>query len=128
MSKPKPEKVSTSKHKAQPPMTSEQVNQQLNLGVKHLQTGKMSGAEACFQQVLQWQPDNADAWHLLGVIAVQRKQYPTAIEKIERALQLKPDYPDAHYNLGIALKEQGSLEEAIALMKREGDRVCERTV
>ncbi|NES82799.1 MAG: tetratricopeptide repeat protein [Moorea sp. SIO2B7] len=70
------------------------------MGVKYSQSGKLSEAEACFQQVLQWQPDNPDAWHLLGGIAAQYKQYSTAIERINHAIELKPTESIFYRNLG----------------------------
>ena len=115
---PKPETVSTPKHKAQKPIISEQINQQLNLGLKYWQSGKSSESEACFQQVLELQPDNPDAWHLLGVIAVQQKEYSTAVEQIQRAIKLNPKSPFFYNNLGIALQKQGKLDEAIESYRR----------
>ncbi|HEY9613465.1 FkbM family methyltransferase [Allocoleopsis sp.] len=89
------------------------LEKRLNLGIEHHQAGRLPEAESCYQQVLQWQPNHADAWHLLGVIAGQQKQHQTAIERINRAIELNSENPDFHNNLGNALKAQGKLEEAI---------------
>ena len=43
-----------------------EVEKQLDSGIEHHQSGRLKEAEACYQQVLQWQPNHADAWHLLG--------------------------------------------------------------
>ncbi len=116
--KSKPEKGSTPKHQAQTPITSEQINQQLNLGVKYLQSGKPSESEACFRQVLEWQPDHPDVWHLLGVIAIGRQEYSTAVEQIQRAIALNAKSPLFCNNLGIAWQKQGKLNEAVECYRR----------
>ena len=99
-------------------INAESINQQLNLGIQHFQSGQFLEAEACFQKVLQLQSENPDAWHLLGVIAAQRKQYKEAIERIERAIEIKPTEATFHGNLGNALQEQGRLEEAMKSYQR----------
>ena len=114
MARRESEKSSNPKGQSSKLETSKQLSQQLNSGIQYYQSGKLSEAEACFQEVLQWQPDNPDAWHLLGVIAFRQKQYTKAIERIERAIELKPDFPTFHNNIGNALKAKGKLEEAIA--------------
>jgi Tfp pilus assembly protein PilF len=81
MPKQQLETVPNPKGKAQKTIVLEQINQQINLGIQYCQSGQFPEAETGFQQVLQWQPDNPDAWHLLGVIAAQQKQYSTAIER-----------------------------------------------
>jgi FkbM family methyltransferase len=105
-----------------------QIAQQLDLGIKHHQSGQLSQAEACFQQVLQWQANNADAWHLLGVIAAQQKQYSTAIERINRAIALKPAEATFYSNLGNVYLEQNmfqlaceSYQTALQLQPKDAD-------
>ena len=110
----KSEKESIPNNKAQSLINSEQINHQLNLGVKYCQSGNFSEAEACFQKILEWQPDNAFAWHFLGFIAGKQKQYSTGIERANRAIELEPNEPTFYASLGYVLNEQGTLEEAVA--------------
>jgi tetratricopeptide (TPR) repeat protein len=55
------------------------------------QAGQRQEAEAVYRQVLQAEPSNADALHLLGVLAYQTGQHQLALDYIERALSVRPD-------------------------------------
>jgi Flp pilus assembly protein TadD len=57
---------------------------------------------------------NADALHLLGVIANQKGDYATAVELIGKALKYKPAAEHFQCNLGLALMGMGDLEGAHA--------------
>jgi len=84
----------------------------LDFAVRHHQAGNLQTAESIYRQVLQFEPDNPEALHLLGVIAYQQQRYETAVTLITRSLARKPDFADAHSNLGNALREMGRLDEA----------------
>jgi protein O-GlcNAc transferase len=97
---------------------SDRIEARLKLGIEHHQAGRPIAAEACYRQTIQWQPENADAWHLLGVFAAEKQQYPIAIERINRAIDLSPNAPLFHTNLGKALQQEGRLAEAVAAHQR----------
>jgi protein O-GlcNAc transferase len=84
----------------------------LDFAVRHHQAGNLQTAESIYRQILQFESDNPEALHLLGVIAYQQQRHETAITLIARALARKPDFADAHSNLGNALREAGRLAEA----------------
>ena len=75
-------------------------------------------AEQIYRQILQVDPDHAEALHLLGVINAQTGNHQLAAEYMHRVLMLKPDYAAAHYNLGDALMAQGKPAEAAACYRR----------
>lgn len=50
-------------------------------------TGHLTEANRLYQQILDGDPRNAEAWHGLGAIAYQEKDYDRAIECVERALE-----------------------------------------
>jgi len=52
----------------------------LEAGIKHQQAGRLADAEECYRHVLAAQPDNADALHLLGVIAYQVRRHDAAFK------------------------------------------------
>lgn len=89
-------------------------NNQLNLGIKYFQSGKLSEAKACLQKVLETQPENSRVWHTLGLIEAQNKQYSTAIKHIQRAIALNPEEYLFHYNLGLTYQSQREFNQAIA--------------
>ena len=57
----------------------------LALAVQYHQSGNLQQAEAIYRQILQVDPGNADAMHLLGVIAGQVGKHEQAVEYISRA-------------------------------------------
>ena len=52
--------------------------------------GNLAAAELCYRQMLQLNPQQPDAWHLLGTLALQRGQYEPAREQIARAIAIEP--------------------------------------
>jgi predicted O-linked N-acetylglucosamine transferase (SPINDLY family) len=85
----------------------------VNAGLKHLQTGRLAEAEACFRRALALEPDRPDALHLLGVVAHQAGRHDAAVSLIRRAIQRSP-HPGYFLSLGNVLQSHGQPEEAIA--------------
>lgn len=90
----------------------------LALALEHHQAGRLPAAEQIYRQVLEVQPNNADALHLLGVLARQVGQPAVAVEYIGRAIGANGHQSAFHSNLGTAYKDLGRLEEAIACYRR----------
>ena len=86
----------------------------LGTGVDHLQAGRLADAEGCYRQVLALQPDNADALHLLGIVALRVGRNDVAADLIARAAKRDSRNPMFAASLGTALMRLGRLEEAIA--------------
>ena len=83
-------------------------------GTQLHQAGQVQEAETTYRQVLDINPDHADANHLLGVLLIQVGKPAQAVELISRAIATAPDQPLYHGNLGTALQQLGRLEEAVA--------------
>ncbi len=90
------------------------IQQAIDLALQHHNAGRLSQAESIYQQILQSDPNQPDALHLLGVIAHQVGKNDTAVDLITRAIAIDPDLAEAHSNLGTALRDLGKLEEAVA--------------
>ena len=90
------------------------IQQSLELAVRHHNAGDLAKAEGIYQQVLQADPNQPIALHLLGVIAHQVGNHDTAVDLINKAIAINPDYAEAHNNLGNALQVLGRLDEAVA--------------
>jgi len=78
----------------------------------HHQGGRLSEADRLYGAVLQRQPDNADALHLAGVLAMQTGNPQLAVERIMRAIALARN-PDFHAHLGEAHRRLGDSARAI---------------
>ena len=89
------------------------------------QSGKTAEAQEIYRRVLEMHPQNFDALHMLGVIALQAKSFAEATKLIDRAIAIDPDnraYAPAYSNRGTALRKLGrhaaaleSFDRALAL-------------
>ncbi|MEM9154812.1 MAG: tetratricopeptide repeat protein [Cyanobacteria bacterium P01_F01_bin.33] len=87
---------------------------QRDLGIQHYQSGQLSEAEDCFQNMLRSQPDDPNLWHSLGVISFQLGHYSTAIERLNCAIALNPKRHNSYDTLGSIYLKQKKWNEAIA--------------
>jgi predicted O-linked N-acetylglucosamine transferase (SPINDLY family) len=76
--------------------------------------GDLTRASALYQRILESDPTNADALHLLGVVAHQRGEHEDAVTQIKQAIRIKPRVAAYHNNLGEALRALGQLAAATA--------------
>ena len=65
------------------------ISEALAIAVQHHQAGRLQAAEQIYRQILAVEPNQADALHLLGVIAYQVGKHEAAVEYIRRAIALK---------------------------------------
>jgi len=84
------------------------------LAVQHHQAGNLHQAEQLYLQILQTDPGQADAHHLLGVLAYQRGRFDLAVKAIGQALALNPGVAAYYSNLGAAQEALGQVAEAAA--------------
>jgi predicted O-linked N-acetylglucosamine transferase (SPINDLY family) len=94
------------------PMTSESIKAVIERALQHHGRGELRDAEAIYLQVLQNDPSNPDALHLLGVIAYQKGNTEPAVELIRRAIAENPAIPEYYINLGNGLRSLGRLDDA----------------
>jgi len=85
----------------------------LRIGQKLFQAKRYEESEAACRKMLQAEPQNPIALHLLGLVTHQTGRNSLAVELLRHAIALKPDVPDFHNNLGNVLAKLGRLEEAI---------------
>ena len=76
------------------------------------QSGQLQQAATIYKQVLDIDPENGDALHLLGLVSHQSGQSATAITLIKRALKISPNQHDFLCNLADILRESGQFKEA----------------
>ena len=86
----------------------------LALAVGCHQAGDLRRAEAIYRLVLQADPNDADAWHLLGVAAHHAGRSAEAVGHIGRAVALDGARAVFHGNLGLAYAGLGRPAEAEA--------------
>jgi len=99
-------------------MSDTTVRSDLQSAIALHQSGQLKEAATIYKQVLDTDPANADALHLLGLVSHQSGQSPTAIALIKRALKISANQPDFLRNLANILRESGKFEEAIQVYRQ----------
>lgn len=82
--------------------------------LQHHQAGRLFQAEQIYLEILEREPQHADALHLLGMIAHQRGRHDAAVELIRKAIAIHKNAASYHANLGNVLQAQDNLDEAVA--------------
>ena len=82
--------------------------------LKKHRAGRLDEAEQDYRAILKADPRSAEAWHLLGVIALQRGEPEAAEPLIEQALELSPEEARFHNNYGVAAERLGKTSDALA--------------
>lgn len=90
----------------------------LEKGLEHHKAGQYPEAEEAYGNILNKQPDNADALHYLGLLLVIANEPEQAIQLIEQSLSINPNNAAAHSNLGNMLRDAGRFEDALKHLRQ----------
>jgi len=85
------------------------------------QSGQFELAEKGYVSFLKQNPNHADTLHLLGCLKKQKKEYPQAIQLIEKAISISPKIAQYYYNLGLACFHVSRIQQAIDVWKKTID-------
>jgi len=94
------------------------IPQSLDLAVQHHTAGRFADAERIYAEILALDPDNADALHLSGVIALQTNRLIQARDLIQKAIARNPAIAEYHNNLGNVFIKTDQIEDAIAAFEQ----------
>jgi protein O-GlcNAc transferase len=83
------------------------------LAAQQYQAGHLGSAEQMCRQMLQADPADVYALHLLGLVAYQAGRTAEAVALLEEAVRQHPELPVLRSSLGVALTAQGRIEEAV---------------
>jgi tetratricopeptide (TPR) repeat protein len=89
------------------------IPQALAFAARKIDSGALQEAEILLRQVLEKQPENPHAHHLLGLIAHRVGRSELALEMIGKAIDLLPDFAQFHVNRGEMCRLLKRLDEAI---------------
>ncbi|MBH88951.1 MAG: hypothetical protein CMF71_01800 [Magnetovibrio sp.] len=106
-----PQKKPKAKAKQDKPKTTTSLN--LIKAQQHHMAGRHSLAEKVYHEILQIEPKNPDALHLLGVLNHQSGKIDKAAELISKALKAHPNFPEALNNLGNVYIDLDQFQDAI---------------
>jgi len=99
-------------------MTQLDNGQLLSQAIEHHRAGRVREAEVICRQIIQQDPNNADAFNLLGAIAGQSGYAQDSVNLISRAISLRPDDPKLYQNLATSLRQVGRYNEAIEAYRK----------
>ena len=94
-------------------MEAGHIVEELKAALAHHRQGRLDEAARIYENILAADAQQADAMHLLGVVALQKGEFARAIEFIRGAILLNPQKAPFHSNLAEALRALGQLEEAV---------------
>lgn len=86
----------------------------LGVALDHHRNGRLAEAEVLYRRILDADPEQPDALHLLGMLAAQCGQFDTAVELIGQAIGHRPRSADFHRHHAMALDRLGRVDEAAA--------------
>lgn len=92
--------------------TAETVQDHIEEGLKAHQAGQLQDAEKHYHKALESDPNNADAYHLLGMLAYDIRNYDVARELVLHAVDLNDSVPLFYNNLGNIFAQLNELEAA----------------
>ncbi len=87
-------------------------------GLEHQKAGRLEEAARIYADALRRDPDDIDALHLSGMLALQQGQARVAEQRIRRAIGLAPRVAMFHVSLATVLRSAGRIEEAIHSYRR----------
>lgn len=96
----------------EPAQLNQQPDSNLVDGVVHHKAGEFAKAEAAYKKALEQNPRDADALHLLGVLALRRGQLDLAEDLVRNALQALPASVVYLNTLASVLSNMGRHDEA----------------
>ena len=82
------------------------------------QKGSLDDAEILYNEVLSQEPNEPNAWNLLGAIAWTRNDLASAEKYIKKAIKIHSKAPAYYNNLGGVLSKKGDLPGAIDAYER----------
>jgi tetratricopeptide (TPR) repeat protein len=89
-----------------------------NLGNAYARSGEYDLAIACYEKVLDLDPNFSYGYFNLGNLHFKKGDGDTAIRCYQKALWLDPGMTEAYCNLGIVCQKQGQYERAISYFRK----------
>ncbi|XP_065155696.1 peroxisomal targeting signal 1 receptor isoform X3 [Atheta coriaria] len=81
-------------------------------GKEMLAKGDLPSAVLCFEAAVKKEPENAEAWQLLGVSQAENEQDPNAICALKRCIELQPDNLKALMALAVSYTNENYPRQA----------------
>ena len=86
--------------------------------LRQFQNGQIAEAQQRLNDIVQVDPQHAEAWHLLGLIEYQKASFEGAVKHFHRAVQIENHSAKYLTNLGSAWHALGETREATGCFER----------
>jgi tetratricopeptide (TPR) repeat protein len=102
----------------QSPAANGRILARLTEALTYHQRGRLDEARAIYQSVVDVEPLNFDAVHMLGAVIAQQGNHSIAVKYFTKAIAINPNNADCHSNMAVSLNALGQLEAALASLER----------
>ncbi len=103
---------------ADKPARRSAMDSELSTALELHRAGKIQEAQIRYNQILEQEPENADAWHLLGMTFFAQQQLETALDCLGKADRFSPHNCFILANLGLVRRASGDLVRAVEVLQR----------
>ncbi len=80
--------------------------------------GRAQLAKELILELLQGEPNDAEAWHLLGMIAASEEHLALAVDHFTKAVTIQPAFAPTYFSRGNALRKLGDIDNALENFQR----------
>jgi choline-sulfatase len=88
------------------------LDSQNNLATAYLEKGRLAESERTFKWILANDAGYSAAQNGMGLVSIQKRDFPAARGYFEKAAQLDPDLVEVHMNLGLLYEMAGERDRA----------------
>jgi predicted O-linked N-acetylglucosamine transferase (SPINDLY family) len=99
-------------------LTKDKIPQALQAALGHFRAGEAAQVEAICRQILETDPRQAKAMHILGLLYLQTNHPDASAQMLSQAAALMPQDYSVHHDLGNALLVLRQLDAAMAAYRR----------
>lgn len=87
-------------------------------GKTFLDNGDIPSAVLCFEVAVKQEPENAEAWQLLGTSQAENEKDPNAIAALKRSLELNPNNLKVLMSLAISYTNESYQNQALKMLNQ----------
>lgn len=95
-----------------------QLQLMLQQAIQAFQSGNSARADSIFRKLLQVDPKNVVALHILGVIRAMQSNHQEAIELLQRAIKINPKDASLYYDLAKVFQDAGANHDSLPHHKK----------
>lgn len=90
----------------------------LEKGKAFLVNGDVPSASLCFEVAVKQEPENAEAWQLLGTTQAENEKDPNAIAALKKSLELNPNNQAVLMALAISFTNESYQNQALKMLNQ----------